>query len=205
MQQIDNFYVPPQAPASEQEAVSFNFERLLAGKYFIQLVSVIANNGDNTIDVLPLVQQQDTAGNPIQNAVIYNIPISAVQAGSSAIKMQPKVGDFGIIAICDKDITQAKIAKSQSAPPTKRNHSLSDAIYLFGIPLMNEPATQYIEFTESNGINIVSPNGTHITGPVTTSATITASGDVTGAGISLSTHVHGGVQSGGSKTSTPEQ
>lgn len=204
MQQIDNFYVPPQAPASEQEAVSFNFERLLAGKYFIQLVSVIANNGDNTIDVLPLVQQQDTAGNPIQNAVIYNIPISAVQAGASAIKMQPNVGDFGIIAICDKDITQAKIAKSQSAPPTKRNHSLSDAIYLFGIPLMNSPATQYIEFTESNGINIVSPNGTHFTGPVTTSATITASGDVTGAGISLSTHVHGGVQSGGSKTSTPE-
>lgn len=204
MQQINDFYVPPQAPASEQEAVSFNFERLLGGKYFVQLVSVTANNGDNTVDVLPLVQQQDTAGNPIENSHLYNIPISRVQSGDSAILMQPVAGDFGLIAVCDRDITQAKISKQQSAPPTKRNHSLSDAVYLFGVAMMNAAPTQYIEFTQSSGVNIVAPNGLHVTGPITASSTITATGEVTGNGIKLSTHLHGGVESGGSKTSAPE-
>lgn len=41
-------------------------------------------------------------------------------------------------------------------------------------------------------------------GPVTATSTIDAQDDVTGGGISLINHVHGGVQTGGSKTSKPE-
>ena len=42
-----------------------------------------------------------------------------------------------------------------------------------------------------------------LTGPVTASSTITAAGDVKAGSISLESHVHGGVQSGGSNTSGP--
>ncbi len=39
---------------------------------------------------------------------------------------------------------------------------------------------------------------------ITTSGSIVADGDVTGAGVSLSSHTHGGVQSGGSVTGGPQ-
>lgn len=42
-----------------------------------------------------------------------------------------------------------------------------------------------------------------VTGAVTTGSTIVAAGDVTGAGKSLATHTHGGVQAGGSNTGAP--
>ena len=48
----------------------------------------------------------------------------------------------------------------------------------------------------------VSANINH-TGNQSTSGTITATGDVKGAGVSLSKHVHGGVKGGSSSTSTP--
>jgi phage baseplate assembly protein V len=44
----------------------------------------------------------------------------------------------------------------------------------------------------------------NIKGDVDITGQITASGDVVGSGISLKTHVHGGVQSGGSRTSVPQ-
>lgn len=202
MSQIDNFYVPPHASTSDQETANFNFERLLSGKYFIQVVKVITVNTDKTIDVLPLVQPQDISGNPIENAIVYNIPFSRIQMGNSAIEMDPAAGDFGLIAVCDRDSTLAKSSKTAGAPQTKRNHSLSDAVYLFGLASMNAVPTQYIKF--SSRIDIVAPNGLYITGSVHTNSTITADGEVTGNGITVSTHVHGGVESGSSTTSPPE-
>lgn len=204
MQQVDNFYTPPHAPASEAESVSFNFERLLGGCYFIELAKVTEINADGTVDLLPLVMQQDTAGNPIENAALYNIPVWRLQAGESAIKMSPIVGDIGIIAVCDKDITQVKASKGQSSPPTNRRHSKSDAVYLGGVGMLNSEPTQYIEFIDGQPINVVAPNGFHVQGAITSSSSITAAGEVTGNGIQLSTHLHGGVESGGSKTSVPE-
>lgn len=195
MQQVDNFYTPPNAPASEVETLYFSFERLLGGKYFVQLVQVILNNGDGTIDVMPLVMQQDIAGNPIENSQIYNIPYGRIQMGGSAIKMNPKAGDFGLIAVCDKDSTLAKTTKSQSAAPTRRNHSLSDAVYICGIAMMNAEPTQYIEFLDS-GINVKSSGDVNINGlKISSSGTLTlVDGSV------VDKHTHGGVESGGSKT-----
>ncbi len=42
-----------------------------------------------------------------------------------------------------------------------------------------------------------------INAPIGSNSTITSAGDVVGGGISLDTHTHGGVESGGSNTSTP--
>lgn len=59
------------------------------------------------------------------------------------------------------------------------------------------------------GATITAPDGVTITadvtisGNVSVSGTIDANGDVTGAGISLSTHKHTGVQTGGGTTGAP--
>jgi len=53
-------------------------------------------------------------------------------------------------------------------------------------------------------VNITAASGVTISGNVTVSGSITASGDVTAGGISLESHTHGGVQSGGSSTSGPQ-
>jgi hypothetical protein len=50
----------------------------------------------------------------------------------------------------------------------------------------------------------INASSTQINSPVTTNSSVTATGDVVGAGISLSTHVHGGVIAGGSNTSGPQ-
>lgn len=63
--------------------------------------------------------------------------------------------------------------------------------------------TQTTEINSPGGIKLVGPI-THSGGDTTTSGSITASKDVRGGGISLMSHRHGGVQSGGSTTSGPQ-
>ncbi|MBP2655416.1 MAG: phage baseplate assembly protein [Firmicutes bacterium] len=53
-------------------------------------------------------------------------------------------------------------------------------------------------------INITAASGVAIAGNVTVTGSITASGDVTAGGISLKSHVHSGVEAGGSITGGPQ-
>jgi phage baseplate assembly protein gpV len=77
-----------------------------------------------------------------------------------------------------------------------------------GVVLRDTGNASNITLTPS-GIAITTPEitanvpTTTINGNVTVNGTITASGEVTGNGITLSSHMHGGVQSGGSNTSGP--
>jgi phage baseplate assembly protein gpV len=80
-------------------------------------------------------------------------------------------------------------------------------MYLGG--LLNGVPTSYIQFTTA-GINITSPTKVTITAPtialegaVTMSQTLTVAEDATANGISLDTHVHGGVATGGGETGVP--
>lgn len=88
-----------------------------------------------------------------------------------------------------------------------------------GIRLRNRAGTHWVwlkndgTITLENGAGHIrmAPNGTvtingvtiDTAGNVTTDATVTASTNVVGGGISLNSHTHGGVQSGGSSTGGP--
>lgn len=85
---------------------------------------------------------------------------------------------------------------------------MSDCVYV-GAYLGDDP-THYVKIT-TNGVSVVT------TGSVTVQAssaefkcdvkvdgTLTATSDVVADGISLKSHVHGGVQSGSSETSEPQ-
>lgn len=194
----------PHDSESESNALSFAIRRMLQGNNHIELVSVQDLDADaKTVNVLPLVSDVRSDGSKINNIPVNGIPFWRLQMGSSAIIINPKVGDIGLMLVCDSDITNVKSSKVESLPGSGRMFNLKDGIYLGGVALLNGEPSEYIEFTGS-GINIVAPNGVNIDGAVTTTGTITASGEVTGNGIKLSSHVHGGVESGGSNTAKPQ-
>jgi len=161
-----------------------------------------------TVDVQPMVHQQNGAGEPTPHGTIYGIPYLRVQGGTSAIIIDPVAGDIGYIVVSGRDISNVVATQKPSPPGSFRMHDMADAVYVGGF--LNAAPQQYVQFTDQ-GISIVTPNKltiqaseVDITGPVKVSGAITATGDVQGNGISLDQHIHGGVQSGSGTTGKPE-
>ena len=183
---------------SDGNLMAAMFAKMLGEATFIELVKVEAVNGE-TCDVRPLVASRSPNGAKIPTTVIEQIPFFQLQMGTSAIKIIPKIGDIGLMLCCDRDISNVVATKSESMVGAGFTHSRQDGIYLGGIALLNAAPTEYIEFTGS-GINIVAPNGLHITGSITMSSTLDVTGATSIQGTDFKTHTHSGVQSGGSNT-----
>lgn len=157
-------------------------------------VKVIAvhPNGDDSggfVDVQLLVNQMDGGGNTFPHGTVFNLPYFQYQSGTSAMVMDPTVGDMGLAAICDRDISSVKANKGQANPGSRRRFGLPDGIYFGGI--LNGVPTQKIKFTPT-GIQITPAPGN----PVTINGDIHATGAViAGFGgadqVSLQTHKHG--------------
>ncbi len=177
------------------------------------LVEVLACSNDGgvsavgTVTVKILVKAIAGGGVMYSSGEVYNVPYTRVQGGSNAIIIDPEVGDIGICVFADRDISKVKETKAEAGPGSGRKYHISDALYVGGV--LNKVPTQYIQFTQ-DGITITSTQVVTINaksqfnGDMTVDGSVTASGEVTGNGIALSTHVHGGVQSGSSQTTKPE-
>lgn len=217
---------------SEFNQQTFLVDQLLMLLRTATLVQVQActNNGElspvGTVDVIPLVNMTDGLGKASEHGTLYKLPYSRVQGGINAIIIDPKKGDIGVAVFADRDISVVKKTKKRSNPGTRRHHSMSDGIYLFGV--LNAVPTQYVRFSD-DGIEIVDKFGNKI--QMTTngikltdknsqvmemkSGSIACTTDlfsVTGAikaglggsdEVGLQTHKHGGVQTGGGQTAVP--
>ncbi|HHK8045318.1 TPA: oxidoreductase, partial [Serratia marcescens] len=147
--------------------------------------------------------------------------------------MDPVEGDIGLLLCCDRDITNVRGEKKESLPASLRVHNKSDGIYLGGVlnaepsqyvkfsnggidivsPLvvLVNGKTVVVNADDKISLNapIIEANGQlaqgsgSFGGNATFGGAITATGEVTGNGIHLSTHKHGGVETGGGQTSTP--
>jgi len=176
----------------------------------VKVVAVSNSGGVSAIghvDVQPLVSAVDGNGQAWAHGIIYNVPYMRIQGGSNGVILDPVVGDIGIGTVCDRDISTVKSTGAVAAPGSNRKNDMSDMVYLMTI--IGAAPTQYIQFN-SSGITILSPTQVTITAPnISSSGTwshtgsFTATGDVKGQGTSLHTHVHSGVQSGGSNTGQP--
>lgn len=235
----NKYTVKPHDLNSDANAQFFILEKFLNSKSFIMLGVVTAvklgqDNEMSFVDLKPLISDQGAQGSLLDSGTIYNAPVWRLQRGSSAVIMDPVVGDIGLMAICDKDIRNAVDSRKESMPASERNHSPGDAIYLGGV--LNNLPSQYLRFMD-DGIDLVSPLVINVDAPVITAnasksfivnspsitlngpvnqgagsfagdfnfaGNITATGEVTGKGIKLSTHTHGGVQSGNSDTQGPK-
>ncbi|CQI88894.1 bacteriophage (baseplate assembly) protein [Yersinia rohdei] len=161
---MNNPYSQSQNQSNDSDAFASSFNKLLNSNYFIRLATVTAVRGaapNLVVDVLPLVAEVRSSDRTIiQGSQIYNIPVWRLQRGGSAIIMDPVVGDIGLIAVSDVDISVARATRKESVPGSLRTHSQSDAIYFGGV--LNGQPTQFIEFADG-AINITSPNPVNIT------------------------------------------
>lgn len=226
----------PQDTTSDANAQQFIMQQMLMSNAFITLavVTKVSEEGD-LVAVKPMIEGFTGSGDRIPKTIIYGVPVWRLQRGASAVIMPPVVGDIGLIAVCDRDISGVKATKEASLPGSNRTHNYADAIYLGGV--LNADPSQYVKFSD-DGIDVVSPLTVNITAPViavnadssfTVNASnivlngpvsqgagsyagnfefegsITAKGEITGAGVALSTHTHSGVDRGSSKTDVPDK
>jgi len=224
------FQEPGTGAGSEFAALSFIINSFLSKIATATLVQVkaVTNAGGlepvGFVDILPLVNQIDGAGNAVPHATIYKCPYFRLQGGGDAIILDPKVGDIGIAVFADRDISSATANKKQSNPGSRRQYNMADALYIGG--LLNGTPTQFVQFSAS-GIRISSPNMITMDAPnvlvTTQSLVVNASvsfevtspdiifnGDVaiTGAltdnGVDVgSAHKHSGVATGVNNTGDP--
>ncbi len=191
----------------------FIVQQMLADVQTATIVKVIACTNDGgispvgTVDVQILVNQVTGQMVATPHVTMYGLPYLRIQGGSNGVIIDPEPGDLGIAVFSSRDITNVKSTKAQANPNSFRMHDFADGMYLGG--LLNGVPSAYIQFT-STGINITSPIKVTIAAPtialegaVTMSQTLTVTDDVTANGISMETHIHGGVTTGAADTGVP--
>lgn len=210
-----------QGPAQFQAVLN----NMLGQKHTVMLAKVIKVKAGGvgavgTVDIQPLVMMIDAANNVIERGVIHGAPYFRLQGGSSAVIIDPAIGDIGLALFAERDISTVVRTRAAAAPNTKRQFALSDALYL-GSYLGLAPS-QYMHIKPGGGIDIVSTgeinmNGTQINlnAPVVTSSTVVAASDITdmasGGGKSMASmrdsyNNHDHISSSpGSNTSKPNQ
>lgn len=198
----------PSAVASHYNEMEFVFSQLI-GKVgtmgFVQVVAVTpAGTGSmigGTVDVQPMVHQVDGQGAPTPHGTIHSLTYFRLQSGSNAVLMDPVKGDIGMAIIASRDSSSVKSSGAPSPPASRRQFDWSDGVYVGGV--LNGAPTQFIQFLTS-GIKVKTTGTFEVDAAAAQfNCPITATGDVTGSGISLDNHVHTGVESGTSTTGKP--
>ena len=122
----------------------------------------VSNSGNvdkiGTVDILPLVNLMDGAGDVTKHVTIKQIPYMRTVGGSKGIIMDPKVGDIGVVVFCDRDIQSVRNAKGQASPGSKRRFSMADAIYITSV--ISDAPTSYLQFEDDGTITVSPDNGT---------------------------------------------
>lgn len=155
--------------AGEYGALMFVIGQALARLSTATLVRVVSvtNNGGLSpvgfVDVQPLVNQLDGAGNAVPHAVLHQLPYFRLQGGTDAVILDPKVGDIGMAAFGSRDLSAVKASKQQANPGSWRTHDMADGLYFGG--LLNGTPVQYVQFT-ADGINVVSPSKVTVQAPI---------------------------------------
>lgn len=157
------------------------------------------------IDVQPLVNQLDGRGNAMPHGTVYRLSYHRYQSGAGAVIADPVIGDIGKVVIANRDTSGVRATNAQANPGSRRKFNMADGTF-FGCTQAGAPG-QYLNWTPT-GFEIVDKNGNVMvggpTGVTINGVLITLAGDVISkTGISLTTHEHSGVMSGGSDTGPP--
>jgi len=180
----------PNTAGSEYNALQFMIQNALRGQVHTAIpVKVQAVNG-LFVDVLPLVSSVDGYGQAVEPTTIYHLPVFRYHAGVAAFIVDPIPGDIGLAVFAQSDSSNVQEGTSTPQQPGSfRRFSQSDGFYFGGFH--KSTPSVYIEVTQEGVVNIQAD-------------VVNISGDAVIGGISFLNHVHGGVQSGGSTTSTPQ-
>ncbi len=169
----------------------------------------------NRAVVKPAVTGIASLGQKIPKPELVNIPVLTLQGGGIFMSFPLKAGDSGWLIACDRDISVFKQNLEESSPNSYRKHCFNDAFFIpdkiNNISVSEDDTGAVVISTLDGGTKFSLKDGeikltgkTIITGDTKIDGTLTVSGDVTGAGISLSTHTHTGVEPGSGNTGGPQ-
>jgi hypothetical protein len=117
----------------------------------VQVMAVHLGEGSppsiGAVDVQPLVQTVDGSGRLWSLGVTYGAQFSRLQSGSTAIILDPSVGDIGLATVCDRDISSVIASGALAGPGSARTHDISDLVYQFSI--VPKAISQYLQATAS--------------------------------------------------------
>lgn len=166
------------------------------------------------------VQAADGSISQMALPVLLDCPVQFAGGGGVTLTLPLKAGDECLVILASRCIDSWWQLGGVQGQAESRMHSLSDGFVIPGVrslpralasvstataQLRSDDGLTYIDFDPAGQIvKIVAPGGVTITTPtLTVNGQIVASGNVTGQGTSLHTHVHGGVQPGASNTGAP--
>ncbi len=208
--QLDDAYAGYQrlaAAASEFNQLDFIVRSIMSGIATTTLVQVksVTNDGEvspvGLVDVQPMVAQLDGYGQATPHGIIYAIPYFRLQGGTNAIILDPKEGDIGLCVFASHDISSVKANKAPANPGSYRRFAMSDGLYIGGV--LNGTPVNYVRFDADGNIELKPAEKVMVIGDVDVTGTVTADVDVIADGVSLTTHVHSGVQTGGGNSGPP--
>jgi hypothetical protein len=153
------------SPLDEYNALTFVVKQILNLISTAKVVKVISctNSGGVSavgfVDVMPMVNQVDGAGNAVPHTVLHNLPYMRLQGGANAVICDPQPGDIGVAVFSDRDISIVKRTKAQANPGSAAKFAMGDGIYLGMV--LNAAPTQYVQFNDG-GINVTDKNANTI-------------------------------------------
>jgi hypothetical protein len=154
------YNTPFEAQFSPERQQEFIIQKLIRGIHTCDLVRVLAvrpvSDRVGFVDLLPLVQDVDTADVRIVQTPIFNVPYFQYQGGPSAIILTPEPGDIGLAMFAERDISNVKTTLQEGPAATARVYSSGDGLYIGGV--LNPAPTQWIRFEPAaGGITVVTP------------------------------------------------
>jgi hypothetical protein len=183
------------------------------------LIAKVTKVNEKTINARPVVNRK-VNGKSIQLPIFPDVPPIFLQGGSSYTAHPIAVGDYCLLLVNERCFDKWYHGQDFTTPPEYRMHDYSDCFAIVGINPLGTAITipqviTHIGDTYEEGDYIQIGNRTQtgdylltgnltVDGDITCTGTITATVDVIGGGISLLTHVHGGISPGASNTAGPQ-
>lgn len=117
------------------------------------------NSTTRTCNIMPIINNIDGSGNPIQPPILYNVPISDDVGNDCGLEIEYVKGDIVIVLFCQRDISNLKTwwnngnttINSSFNPASYRLFNIADGIIIKRIS--NKPPTVKIKIA-SDGISI---------------------------------------------------
>lgn len=176
--------------------------RSTTDELYVQNPCKVVNVNGNFVDVLLYINDED------EDFVIYNVPIVRPETQRAYIFLGIQKGDRGLCRFFDRS-TEGYLQSDFDYNSDERQHDINDRCFELGF-IPNAEAFVYptnadIEIGLKSGTIKMSftENGISILGDVTITGDLTVTGEVTGNSIPLSTHKHGGVQTGSGTSGLP--
>lgn len=169
-----------------------------------------------------MIQNEDGSLQSVNYPLLINVPIVFPSAGGFTITFPVKVNDEVLVVFASRCIDSWWQSGGIGEPMEARMHDLSDGFAIpgpkslpnaisgissTGVQIRNDAGTSYVEIAADGKIKLVAPPGVEMTGNLKVTGNVVASGEVTGHSetvpVTLTTHVHPGVTSGGASTGGP--